>query len=468
MVVIVLAMIALSGPIVDRLPAGDGVADAAIEAPSDRVLDRVARRYQPPPPPLAEPVCLRDPGDACLLWSITDPNLRGAHVVLAGELLVALQRPGQSVTAFRLSDGEVAWTGPRGAPSARQQLATEELLLTVDANGLSARSLSDGAERWRRDELLTDVDLYEARDVGGTVVLHGLAVDARAPADLLVERSDAVLLALDAVTGEDAWRIATVGPAGIAPDGTAVYLATDGRLTAQAPDGTIRWAVDGVDPAVGGGVWVSGRYVNMWRGDGSGEQLHRMADGRPLGFGGTVVASDDDHALLEVWAGPSGPADLVGHGPAYVLLDADDREIWRTPADPSRGCTLTAGFDGDTIRVLTCEQEELVFDRSDGSLLRQSRPRPDTGDLGAPHERMGPFAFAPGTTRRATAPHVLVDTRNGEEVARFPPEAFPLLRERDGPWTSDLGGMAVIQHRGGLTAIALPATPQPSRQGRAR
>lgn len=481
-------MVAVSGPIVDRLPSGDALADADIETPDDRVLDRVGRRYLPPPPPLAEPVCLRDPGDECLLWTVADPSLRGAHVVLAGDRAVALPRPGQDLVAYRLADGEVAWTGPGDAPWVRQQLVTGDLLLTVDADGLSARSLTDGGERWRRADLNLppQFDLHTARQVDDVLLLAGLVHDPERrigygngePSDeVTLEQSEAMLVALDAATGEDTWRAATVGPASIATDGTAVHLAADGRLTALAPDGSIRWAVEGIDPAIGGGVWVTGRYVNLWRGDGSGEQLHRLADGRPLGFGGMVLDSDGDDTLLEVWAGPSGPSDLEGHGPAYLLLDAEDREVWRTPADRSR-CTTAARFETDTVRVFTCEQDELVLDRADGSLLdrtsttdtRSSMPWRATtpGDRGAPHDRVGPFALHPERPDAADSAYVLIDTRDGGEVVRFPPEAFPLMREQHGPWTADLGGIAVIQHRGGLTAIALPpdvaTAPRPFRR----
>jgi hypothetical protein len=72
-------------------------------------------------------------------------------------------------------------------------------------------------------------------------------------------------------------------------------------------------------------------------------------------------------------------------------------------------------------------------------------------------ERVGPFALRPEAPGEVGSAWNLVDTRTDTEVARLPPDSVLVTREAEPSWTGDLGGVAVIQHRGGLVAVDLPS-----------
>jgi hypothetical protein len=462
--VVLVGFVLAGGPIVDRLPDGSGGDDLEVATPSATVLERVSRRFRPPPPPLRDPVCLREAGVDCFRWTVTDRDLAGAQLTVAGELLLATDLGGTEMTARRLSDGEVAWRaslGEVGGPG--RVLTTEELLLTVDDDGLTARSLAGGDVRWHTDDLPRDVTFLAARQRADELVLVAV-LDAPVLDDGTVVGPAATILGLDAATGRTTWEVDTAGPAGIGRDATTAYVDEEGQLVALEPDGSVRWEVAAVTPGSAGGTWVNGGFVTVWSNDdGVGDRLHRLSDGRPLGTGGTVLASDGGRTLLEVWRGRDGDEvppdgrDDGGDGPAYVLIDGDATERWRIAAEPP-GCTLGAQLEGEEVRIIGCGGAELVLAASDGS-VRSRTPAIEVtdGDVVAFAERVGPYALQPEAPSQVTSAWNLVDTRTGVEVARLPPDSVVVTREGDPAWTNDLGGFAIIHHRGGLVALDLPA-----------
>jgi outer membrane protein assembly factor BamB len=453
-VAVVAGLLVASGPVVDRLP-GDGAAveDLEVASPSARVLERVASRFQPPPPAVSEPVCLRAAGLDCFRWTVADPELGRAYTQVAGELLLATGFGGGELTARRLDDGSVAW---RTSVTSDRVVATDELLLTVDDGELTARTLADGQIRWRSDALPGELTFLAAEQRGAQLVVLAF-LDAPVLDDGTVVGPTATAIGLDADDGRTRWLTEAVGPAGIAPDATVAFVDAEGDLVALEADGSERWRVPGVTSGGPGGTWINADVVTVWGSDDRGDRMFRLADGRPLGVGGTVLASDDERTFVEVWPGQRGDADDDGQrGPAYALLDADGDVAWQVAADP-RGCTLGARLEADTVRVAGCGGSELVLDAADGQVLaRTPAIEVSDGDVATFAERVGPFALQPQRPSEIASAYLLVDTRTGGEVARLPPESVALTREGEATWTHDLGGFAVIQHRGGFVAVDLP------------
>jgi hypothetical protein len=444
------------GPIVDRLPGDGTLTDLEVSTPSATTLDRVGRRFQPPPAALRDPVCLRSAGDGCFRWSVVDPDLAGAQVLVAGDLLLATGPSGRDATARRLDDGEVAWRAVL-ADGVRPDrvVATDTLLLTVDDGRLTARDLADGDVRWRDAPLPEDATILDARQRGDRIVVvavregHDLA-EGPDDADAGLEQFGGLVLGIDARDGAATWEVESAGPPGVGHDATTVHVDEDGHLVALDPDGSVRWRVPALPEGASGGTWINGGFVTVWSDDGFGDRLHRLHDGQALGVGGTVLAQDGARTLLEVW-----PGEDEG-GPAYVLVDGDE-ERWRVPAEAS-GCSLGADLDAEVARLHKCGGSELVLDAADGSVRSHSPPvAGDDEGLALMTERVGPFALRPEAPGEVGSAWNLVDTRTDTEVARLPPDSVLVTREAEPSWTADLGGVAVIQHRGGMVAVDLPA-----------
>jgi outer membrane protein assembly factor BamB len=455
-VAVVAGLLLVGGPIVDRLP-GDGAAleDLEVASPSARVLERVTSRFQPPPPTLAAPVCLRAAALDCFRWTVDDVDAGRAHTQLAGDLLLSTGPGSDDLTARHLSNGRVAW---RTTVSSDRVVATDQLLLTVDDDVLSARTLEDGQVRWRSDDLPDDVTFLAAEQRGAELVLLAF-LDAPVLDDGTTVGPLATVLGIDAADGQVRWRTDAVGPAAIAPDATVAFVDAEGDLVAVEPDGSERWRVPAVTPGTAGGTWITAGIVTVYSGEDGGDRLHRLADGRALGVGGTALAGDDERTVLEVWPGQqldTSSEDGEQDGPAYVLLDADGEPRWQVPAD-QRGCTMGAELDADEVRIAGCGGAELVLDATDGQVLSRTEPlQASDGVVVTFAERIGPFALQPQAPSQVASAYTLVDTRTEQEVARLPPDSVAMTRPGDTAWTHDLGGIAVIQHRGGLVAIGLP------------
>jgi outer membrane protein assembly factor BamB len=455
-VAVVAALLLVGGPIVDRLPGDDtAIADLEVASPSARVLERVATRFQPPPPALAAPVCLRAAGLDCFRWAVDEADAGRAHTQLAGDLLLSTSFGGGELTARHLSDGRVAW---RTSVSSDRVVATDQLLLTVDDGVLRARTLEDGQVRWRSDELPDDVTFLAAEQRGAELVLIAF-LDAPILDDGTTVGPLATILGVDAADGQVRWRTDAVGPAAIAPDATVAFVDAEGDLVAVERDGSERWRVPAVTPGSAGGTWITAGIVTVYSGEDGGDRLHRLADGRALGVGGTALAGDAERTLLEVWPGQdigASSEDVEHDGPAYVLLDADGEPRWQVPAD-QRGCTIGAELDADEVRIAGCGGAELVLDAADGQVLSRTPPlQANDGVVTTFAERVGPYALQPEAPSQLASAYLLVDTRTDQQVARLPPDSVALTRAGETAWTHDLGGIAVVQHRGGLVALDLP------------
>ncbi|MEX1177969.1 MAG: PQQ-binding-like beta-propeller repeat protein [Nitriliruptor sp.] len=443
-----------AGSTIDHLPRDEGVADTAIEAPTAATLDRIERRPPPPSEPLTEPRCLGVPGDRCLRWSLIAPEVATANITVVGDRWLTLGPPDDGIVARRLHDGEVLWSVELEAGTSRQQLTTGDLLITTGRDGISARSLEDGDLRWRADPPADDTDLFAARQVGDRLILAGFR---SAPGPGSTGLPDGILVGLDAATGEAAWQVATAGPASVGPDGTSVHLDEDGQLVALSVEGTRRWVVPAVDPDANGGVYIVGRYAAVWQEDGNGEQLHRLRDGRPLGFMGMVLGTDGEHTLIGSWPPDldAGDDQMNAEVPTYRLLDGEDEEVWRTSVDDV--CSGRADLQPDRITIASCRGDILVLDPADGRVIERSAPPfDDEMDGSSWSEPAGPYVLRGGHRAGAREASVLIDTRDGTEVAHLPPDAHFLGRETDRGWGVDLGGVALIQHRAGIAAIDLP------------
>lgn len=478
-VAVVAGVLVAGGPVVDRLPGDDtAVEDLEVAAPSARALQRVTTRFQPPPPPLTDPVCLRAAALDCFRWTVADADVGRSHVQVAGELVLSTSFENSDVTARRLTDGAVVWRAPLDAGgTAHQVVTTDRLLLTVESGVLTARDLLNGQVRWRTDDLAPDEVTFLAAGQRGPLLVLLAFLDAPVRDDGTVIEPTATAIGLDADDGRTGWRREAAGPAGIAPDATVAFVDATGDLIALEPDGRERWRVPAVPPGAPGGTWIHADVVTVWDNETGGDRMFRLEDGRPLGVGGTVLASDDERTFLEVWpgqrAGVDGDdvdGDDVGgddeQGPTYALLDGDGDITWQVAADPT-GCTLGARFEEELVRVAGCGGSELVLDVADGH-VRSRTPPVEVSDSYAVTfaERLGPYTLQPQAPSEATSAYLLLDTLAETEVARLPPDSTALTRQSDAAWDHDLGGIAVVQHRGGLVAIDLPSGATGHTRGR--
>jgi outer membrane protein assembly factor BamB len=443
------ALVASAGPIVDRLPAPtDPLAEAEVASPDDEALGRIGRRYLPPPAPVTEPVCLRDPGHACLRWHVADRSSTPGAVAIAGDVVVVAQPSDPQLRALDLRDGTVAWTATVDS-AAPQLAATDELVLTLDRDGLTVRDAADGTIRFGLDGFGHDAWL-SAKQAGDRLVLvadHGGVALGPDGEDGQAEPFTA--LGVDAVTGEVTWRSNGIGAAGVAADGTSVLVEGE-ALVARTPDGEVSWTRTPEQPP--GGGWIAGRLVHVWARDGSADRLYRLEDGDPLDVRGHVVAWSGRHALLE-----TGPADGPGTDARLVLLE-DHEPVWEitAPSECSNGARIAIAL----VHVVTCDGTEVTYDLADGRELGTVPPEPAGGADGswAGSERIGPYTLGPESAQDARSAWVLVDTRTDVEVVRLPPNAYAVQRDTPDGWRVDADGVAVIQHLGGLTAIDVPPT----------
>jgi eukaryotic-like serine/threonine-protein kinase len=179
-----------------------------------------------------------DPETGAERWRATvDGPISGAAAEADGGIVVATE----TGTAYRLdpATGEIEWqTGLPGGVS-RSIAATDELVYFAASGGrLVALRASDGALAW-------DANVATAGEGGTPTVADGLVFAATGlDTD---DRSTTGVVALDARTGDDRWRLpSTTGDVMYTPavvDGTAYIVAEDETVAAvDAASGELRWS----------------------------------------------------------------------------------------------------------------------------------------------------------------------------------------------------------------------------------
>lgn len=450
------------GPIADRLPTGSSVADDEITAPSERTLDRVARRYTPPRRTPAEVVCLLDAQGGCLRWEITDDRLGESHLLAAGDRLLAVDASQATVTAIGLDDGHTRWhMRYDDATSVQRMVVVDDLVVGYADGALVARGVDDGQVRWTTAAPDDRIDYLEtARRIGDVLVLLAVQEWPYDTGDVGSELPlTATLVGLDVDDGTERWRlIARTGS--LAPDGTAVVVDEAGDLVALEPDGEERWRRPHADIDAEGGAWVDHGFVSTWSTDGS--SVHRLTDGEEVDVGGFVTWSDAEGALFEVWPeqdrSDDGSDQGPDHVPALVMVDPEGEERWRITGDEDH-CLVHVQREEAVLRIAMCDSSILTVGVDDGEVVARTPPAGSASDHPAPL-LVGRYELLVDEPQRSYSTMTLVDGRVGVDLARFPAGSVP-VGTGDGGWSLDLGGMLVMQHPGGLVAVDLPTPNGP-------
>jgi outer membrane protein assembly factor BamB len=446
--VIALALLTGDG-LVDRMATGpDAVQDPTVTPPDAAVLDELEPQ-QPPPVPLVEaPTCTRTVASACFLWAAETSDEGLAAVAIAEEMIVIADASTGSVQARDLDDGAVAWSVDDGSGFVGGKLVVAaDLLLHATPQGLVARELTTGVERWRSDSDELARFVADSAQHSGDVLIALGEFRERATGEA-VGVGRAVAAGIDPATGSLLWTRdgrSVTGAAG----GATVLTTEEGRLHVYGPDGELRWQNDEqLSRPRGASAWASGHVVVRFSGE-QRSQLYAVGDGAPLEFDGHVVGFDDDHSLVE----------LHGDGSdTFALLDAGG-EVWRAVLPGASDCVDSADLRPRVVDVTFCDGDAVTLDRADGSLLERTEgPRTErvlvTSDGSA--DRIGPYEFRPVRDAEGRLSGAAVsDVRTGVDVALVPPDTWPVWDEVRS--SADLGGVLVLQGRGWLVALDLPA-----------
>jgi outer membrane protein assembly factor BamB len=449
--------VSAGGGIVDR--AGDrpaAVQDVAVTAPDVDALDALEPEAPPREPTLQRPTCARTGDQSCFLWTAETGRGRFDAVAVGDGLLVSEDALGGALVARDVHDGTVVWAAdlPRGFSEDTLRVVGD-VLVHASGGELVVRELVTGVERWRTGELgrLAPYDVHLSPDVLVAVgESHRATSEGGGP-------PNAVAAGFDPASGEVLWRREGRN-ATLAAGGVTVLTTEAGELRAHEPTGERRWQLGqrldlrpagrpGADQ--GASVWASGHVVSIHDGDAHSE-LHRLADGAPLGFDGFPMVDDDEHTLVELHE---------GRVKQFALFD-ELGEVWRTEGPGLVGCASGASLEADTVEISTCGGGRLSLDRSDGTELARTPPPTTRADAygGRRFGRVGPFELTNGDPTAQAAAVVVTDLRDGSEVARMPSDSHPVWRER--VWSDrDLGGVVVIRSRGWLSALALRGDRRP-------
>lgn len=431
--------------------ASDALADRTVEPPDADVLDRVARRPPAPPPPAtADPICtgLRDL--ACFAWAVPAENL--ATVVSTGDLLLSTASGRSEVTARSTADGRTVWTSSGAASDHDGNLVTAgDLAIHQESRDRTVGlEVANGEQRWVTSAL-NGLHLFGATQLPDTVVVVGERGDG--DIDDGRDQPSQVLVALDPTSGETLWQLEGRN-AGLAPNGVAVVMDDEGHVQALEPGGEVLWELGlGLTGDEGGWINVMGHAVMAFDDDADGRLL-RLSDGADLGVvGGYGIAADETHTLLRTTG-----ADAPGE-PYLVLIDVDG-EVWRTPSgDGDRMCMPSARLAPDTIELEDCLGEQVVLDRASGRERSRSaavHPSVATRYEEAFVRSFGDHVLVVDHWDVEAAEVLLLDADSGAEVARLPPDTWPVHSHEGDGWHDDLGGVAVLQGRGWLVAVPLP------------
>ena len=341
-----------------------------------------------------------------------------ARTAAAIALLIAL-----AVAAHALepnADGHVLPMASRwsvdvaGAPAAEPVSDARQVYLALKAGQVVARALSDGAEKWRRDNLATAQPL--GLDGSHLFVVAGAAIHALRTAD-----------------GRDDWIKPDLTP-------TAPLLAEGGWVIAATASGLV--ALRGSDGAI---VWQRKAGTIRERPTIDGDRLYfSLEDGRM-----TALQLESGEPIWEQQLGGAPGAVYVSHGRVYAggsdkyfyCLRADTGELlweWRV------GATFQGRPSGDEDHVYVAALDNIVraFDRANGALRwKVALPeRPASGPIVA-----GTTVFVPAVASEVWAFNARTGARQGgvpvPERLAVPPE----LVERAGV------GLFAFAITGGLT-----------------
>ena len=242
-----------------------------------------------------------------------------------------------------------------GAPAAEPVSDARQIYLALKAGQVVAHSLTDGAERWRRDNLATE---------------HPLALDG---ALLYVAAAEAVH-ALRTSDGRDEWITPRLAP-------TAPLLAKGGWVIAVTGSGLV--ALRGSDGAV---VWQRATGTIRERPTIDGDRLYvSLDDGRVV-----AMQLESGESLWERRLGGAPGRIYVAHDRVYTggadkyfyCLRADTGELnWEFHVGAAFAGAPTS--DDDHVYVAALDNEVRAFDRKNGA-LRWKQPmqqRPAAGPV---------------------------------------------------------------------------------------
>ncbi|WP_052666709.1 PQQ-binding-like beta-propeller repeat protein [Nitriliruptor alkaliphilus] len=454
------AVLVLGDGLVDRVGARSAaVQDAAITAPDEEVLDRVAERRPPPPTrigTLTEPTCARLADLSCFVWTARTEGDAYASIVVSDRLLVTEETLAGNLVARNLHDGAIAWSVdiPRGFSDQALQ-AIDDLLLHLEGGELVARELATGRERWRTDELgrFSPWSLVRAGDVlVAAGESHRATFEGGGP-------PNSVAAALDPDTGAVRWKLEG-NHASLAAGGVVILVDKEGYLRAHEPTGELRWRGATVDDA--DGAWAEGHVITVHESTG-GATSYRLSDGAPLGLRVSTMTFDDDHSFVHLYTDVGVGWNGTGE---YALIDADG-EVWRVDGGDWAGCFDGLELTATTMRVTTCGGGSVVLDRGDGVELTRTPPVEEPDATSHRWPLVGPYELSNTDPQMEEGDTVVTDLRSGREIARLPPQTWPLWGPGP-PDGLDLGGVMILQSPGWLSALPMPPPPGGYRTGPAQ
>ncbi|MGW1070596.1 protein kinase domain-containing protein [Streptomyces aureus] len=314
-------------------------------------------------------------------------------------------RPGVLAAAVDPYNGKVLWSrsgaGNSSTYSTPAPVLSGGLLLVQNRNGhrLTALDPTTGATRWSKD-----IEPYGGRvaHVAGMVLLTG---------------PDSEVVALDAATGEEAWRRSVPGVKlpqfqsfgdGVAYVVSTPTLSTTLVAAVDPRTGATVWrrSMDGqlsVVAAHGGTVWFTSSTVDQYtdavvRYDVTHRRIHRTALHVPLAQ--TQVAVQGDAAYL-----------LGNDGSLVAVNTRTAKQLWRVETSVSKASAPVVA--GRRLYLTAVDGRLVAVDTVRGALLGQTKARPG-GERGALVGSL-PSPVISGTQVYATAPDGVLFAVDGRD-----------------------------------------------------
>lgn len=321
-----------------------------------------------------------------------------------------------------------AWRSSIGSGTAyRQRITAGPVIaggrvLAVDAFGqVSAHALENGGRLWRADTSREDESAGSMG--GGVAVADGIAYVATGLADVL---------ALNAETGAELWRVRIPAPARGAPAvaGGRIFVPTleNHLIVLSVEDGRRLWTHRAQTlttlplglpaPAIEGDTVVAGF--------GTGELTAlRVSDGRVLWaetLGGVANTSIAD--IVGITGQPvidRGRVVAVGLGNVTISVDLrSGRRLWERPFGSGNG----AASVGDWVFAVTRAGDAVALGREDGRIrwVTELDPAPETGRRRGEPARFAPPIVAGGRilVPSSRAEVLMLDPAGGAVVGRVP------------------------------------------------